>query len=325
MSHHIAISQSLNGQLRVGAALLPDGSNIENALGYVQREWGQTEVTASLYVEGRVANTWQLSENGWVACETSTQPISGAASDSNWLTSHVVMVANPKGGAGKTLLSLLLAQTFAEVGISRPLVWDLNPLRGSLAWRTEGATHIRTSLDLMKDLDRLDAGDVNINRYTEHYSGWDLLRSAPRRPQENLAITTEEYQRAYAHLTKMFGLIILDTGNDETTNSWRFAADISNLVLVPATPTRDHLIPAQMMLRDLGSHAPKLSDNALIVLTQSSRSVRKPTAKTWHSTQPVVCLRHDKSLSGEHVELGAAGRATKNTMRSLREMIQNRL
>ncbi|PLC10701.1 hypothetical protein AUQ48_16720 [Kocuria flava] len=71
-----------------------------------------------------------------------------AAVSRHWVGSRTIAVVNQKGGANKTPTVALLAAQFARHGGAGVLAWDNNEAMGSLGWRTEGAGHDATALDV---------------------------------------------------------------------------------------------------------------------------------------------------------------------------------
>lgn len=73
----------------------------------------------------------------------------------HWPQPHTIVIANGKGGAGKTPTVALLAALFARNGGAPVLAWDANQTRGTLGWRTEQGPHTNTSLDLLPNAEWL--------------------------------------------------------------------------------------------------------------------------------------------------------------------------
>src|SRR5690606_12495905 len=63
-----------------------------------------------------------------------------------------VTIVNPKGGAGKTVATLLLAMTFGQKRGGYVLAWDNNETQGTLGMRAQQDFHSRTVRDLLRDL-----------------------------------------------------------------------------------------------------------------------------------------------------------------------------
>jgi len=113
-------------------------------------------------------------ESGWLRRESAVPP-GAARSDwsgsgrtggsgragSTWPRSGVpsaglrqITVVNPKGGAGKTIATLMLGLTFGQTRGGFVLAWDNNETQGTLGMRAQPDVHARTVRDLLRDLER---------------------------------------------------------------------------------------------------------------------------------------------------------------------------
>ncbi len=65
-----------------------------------------------------------------------------------------ITVVNPKGGAGKTVATLMLGLAFGQTRGGFVLAWDNNETQGTLGMRAQQDVHGRTVRDLLRDLGR---------------------------------------------------------------------------------------------------------------------------------------------------------------------------
>jgi len=82
-----------------------------------------------------------------------------------------VTVVNPKGGAGKTVATLMLGLTFGQARGGYVLAWDNNETQGTLGMRAQLRDHQRTVRDLLRDLHRFTRGDGGIAELADYLRG----------------------------------------------------------------------------------------------------------------------------------------------------------
>jgi pilus assembly protein CpaE len=142
---------------------------------------------------------------------------------------NVICVLGLKGGSGKTLTSVNLAVSLAQLGHS-VAVMDLDLQFGDVALAM-GLTPMRTIYDLVRSGGSLDAGKLE-DFLMEHSSGARALL-APVRPDQAAMITVPFLQEIQRLLGEMFEFVVVDTPPSfapEVIN----AVDTSDDVLVVA-------------------------------------------------------------------------------------------
>ena len=130
----------------------------------------------------------------------SAAPISGA-------TGNAICVLGLKGGSGKTLTSINLAVSLADLGRSVVLM-DLDLQFGDVALAM-GITPVRTVYDLVRSGGSLDAGKLE-DFLVEHSSGVRALL-APVRPDQAAMVTVPFLAEVQRLLTTMFEFVVIDT------------------------------------------------------------------------------------------------------------------
>jgi MinD-like ATPase involved in chromosome partitioning or flagellar assembly len=219
---------------------------------------------------------------------------------------QTVMVANPKGGAGKTPTAWLLAATFGQSRGGYVLAWDDNETRGTLGVRSEGWDAITTVWDLLEDVDRFEttaASVGDLGRYIRPQEArFDVLASdddAARMAQ----IGEMEFDRLQRVLTRFYRLLVVDTGNNLRAANWQAAVNTADLLVVPSTYELDAAYSAAWMLDHLCTAGREdLVAGAVTVLSPASpqidKDVRAELIKHFSRTAAVVEVPYDPGLVG---------------------------
>lgn len=335
------VSLSTEG-VRAGGVLLPPTTMtpLEQVVAYIRHEQPTDTVLVRVH-DAHTTTVYELSPTEFRAIPKDTYqppdpqrrwwrriPLTPSTPLTPWVGSRTVMVANPKGGSGKTPLSILLAQRFAHVSGVRPLVWDLNPARGTLGWRTAWATHTHTVRDLINQLEDLEAhataDDLTALVHTQD-DGSAILRGLPLTGAPHIEADT--YPRILNVLERFFGLVIFDTGNDESHPAWHFAADHAAALVVPAATRSEHISAARFMLTDLDTHSEThhLAQDATMVLTQSSPKDPTPdqASADTHLGRPHVALAWDPAVAAAPLHLADTKRATQATIDQVAHQVRH--
>ena len=185
-----------------------------------------------------------------------------------------IAVVNPKGGAGKTPLTLLLAAAFAE-HTNGVLAWDNNPFRGTLGWRIETAEHGGTVGSLLADLDRLRGRELRLSDIDAYVhpqeDGVDVL------PGDPMAIETGtvggvQVEALWSHLNRYYRVIVMDSGNDERSPGWQSMIARADQIVVVSSTRYEVAESARLMLDSLSrgdDHARHLARSAVAVVSQA--------------------------------------------------------
>ncbi|MVA75178.1 hypothetical protein GC722_03910 [Auraticoccus sp. F435] len=212
-----------------------------------------------------------------------------------------VMVANPKGGVGKTPTTLLLA---AAMGVARGggvIAWDNNELRGTMPDRSL-SPHRRTVRDMLAESDFLSqpsAQFTDLSYYLNHQTTgkFHTLGSAQT---SGHVISRDDFEKIHNILARFFQVIIVDTGNNEASPNWQAAAEEADCLVVPTKWRKDSLIPAARMLETLQELNSDLLNRTVVVATNgpadSQASVRLSGAGFFGS-YPIVEIPTDPHIA----------------------------
>ncbi|SCL12969.1 MinD-like ATPase involved in chromosome partitioning or flagellar assembly [Micromonospora nigra] len=165
-----------------------------------------------------------------------------------------VVVANPKGGAGKTPVTLGLAATLGWFRGGYTLAWDNNETRGTLGLRAEEAVHERNVVDLLKSID----GFLNARASVGHLGGFvrpqsahfDVLASDDV-PGRMDVIDAAGFHQLADVLGRFYRFMVIDTGNNVRAANWWAATSSADCLVVPTTVRADVAETGLWMLHHL--------------------------------------------------------------------------
>ncbi|MEU3455241.1 hypothetical protein ABZ671_16845 [Micromonospora sp. NPDC006766] len=188
-----------------------------------------------------------------------------------------VVVANPKGGAGKTPVTLGLASTLGWYRGGYTLAWDNNETRGTLGLRAEEATHDRNVVDLLASIDafldvRASVGGLGgfVRPQSAHF---DVLASDDV-PGRMDVIDGGSFHKLADVLGRFYRFIVIDTGNNVRAANWWAATSAADCLVVPTTVRADVAETGLWMLHHLARLGRgDLVRNAVAVVTCADPTV----------------------------------------------------
>jgi MinD-like ATPase involved in chromosome partitioning or flagellar assembly len=122
-----------------------------------------------------------------------------------------VAVVSPKGGVGKTTLTVLLGSLLARVRRDRTVAIDTNPDFGSLG-RTLTPDHRVFVDDLAELLDQPDLSVTTLDRHLGRAVEGLMVLPAPTDPARMARLDEEAYLRVIRRLQGLVGMLVLDCG-----------------------------------------------------------------------------------------------------------------
>lgn len=195
---------------------------------------------------------------------------------------RTIMVANGKGGAGKTLATVLLSIVLTRHSGAPTVAWDNNQTRGTLGWSTESANHNASVLDLLPEIGRLlgtEARSADMAEYVHHQTRdrYDVLKSKPDILASAQRFGAETVDRVHKVLTKFYRLVLIDSGNDETDPMWLAGLDRTDQLVVPTTTDDKFCESAALLLEqlvDAGGRYKELAENAVVIVGVETSDVK---------------------------------------------------
>ncbi|WP_375401368.1 ATPase [uncultured Amnibacterium sp.] len=204
-----------------------------------------------------------------------------------WTVPRTIAVVNGKGGANKTPTTALLAAVFARLGGAGVLAWDNNDARGTLGWRTDSAGHELSAGEVLAQAQWLlspDAGAADLAGHVHHQAvdKYDVLRASPLQITGEHRIDEREFDALHAVASKYYRLVIVDSGNDESSPRWRRMIDRTDQLVVATTALGEHAEAGALLLEALShrdERSSQLAERAVVVVSQSEKSAGQVAAK----------------------------------------------
>jgi MinD-like ATPase involved in chromosome partitioning or flagellar assembly len=226
-----------------------------------------------------------------------------------------VTVVNPKGGAGKTVATLMLALAFGQARGGFVLAWDNNETQGTLGMRAQTDLHGRTVRDLLRDLHRFTgpAGRVGeLSAYVRPQEGaaFDVLASDEAATAGEM-LTAAAFRDIRDAVGRFYKLLFVDTGNNARAENWQAALDATDQLVVTLSARNDSAETAARLLDHLEQTGRReLVRRAVTVVTMPpSRTDVDPRAIEDHfemRCRAVLRVPYDRHLdSGSPVDYQA--------------------
>lgn len=239
---------------------------------------------------------------------------------------RTIMLANGKGGAGKTLATVCLSTVLTRHSGAATVAWDNNQTRGTLGWSTEAARHDASVLDLLPEIDRLlgtEARSADMAEYVHHQTRdrYDVLKSKPDILAAEQRFGAETVDRVHKVLTKFYRLVLIDSGNDETDPMWLAGLDRTDQLVVPTTTDDKWCESAALLLEQLmgaGGRYRELAENAVVIVGVETSDV-KPEKVTEQVRRfkdaglgrDVLTIPYDAGLKARIINFDALQESTK--------------
>ena len=245
-----------------------------------------------------------------------------AAVAQHWAGPRTIAVVNGKGGATKTPTAILLSAVFARYGGAGVIAFDNNSTRGTLGWRTQQGPHDATVIDLLPHVDHLlspRAQAAEISGFVHHQreDRYDVLRSRPEVLADAKPGDADTFDAVHAVLTKYYRLVVVDSGNDESSPQWRAMIARADAIVVPTTTRPDHAESARLLLAELAGaddHAARLAESALVVVSQGSKAEPSPAhlVSTFQGiARAAVGIPYDPAMAGRPLIFDSLALATR--------------
>lgn len=233
----------------------------------------------------------------------------------------VVVVASPKGSAGKTPTARALGAAFGRERGGGVAVVDMNELRGTLAERSvvthDG--HIGHLVSSAEYLLSAEARSVEVercmNRQPDSFE-WVLASD----PSTTEPMSFDDFAKVIAILKRFFSIIIFDTGNAELASSWQAATRVADLIVVPMKWRADNLNPAAKMLEDM-HHRGEVVEGRTVVLgtngANEANAAARAEAVEYFDHLPIFEVPVDKGLDQQIIRWNRLNPATQTAFENV--------
>lgn len=197
---------------------------------------------------------------------------------STWSRSVGILVANPKGGVGKTPLSLLTAGVLANIRGGGTIVLEVADDPGALAVRAEGPAAAGVA-ELLRDIDDIRGAGQLAGYIAQQTSYAAVIGTAGDRE----ALTGDDVRRMAALTDTYYPVRVMDSGNQPSSDAFHGALDVTDVLVIPVLDALPELNGAMQLLRHLhrlGGHAAELARTAIIVRMHDGR-IEDPEVRSY--------------------------------------------
>ncbi len=238
-----------------------------------------------------------------------TERIARATAATAFRRPVTIVVANPKGGSGKTPTTLLLAGALGQARGGGVVAWDNNELRGNMHLRTHDTNSRSTVTDMLQAMPMLTQPDARLGdvaAYLRHQVAgqYDVLTSATTTYAQ---IEAKDFDQIHRLLSRFYKVLVIDTGNNEGSSNWREAMKAADALVIPIKWKSLSCAAAVQMLEELdnqGPEAQRLIRRAVIAVSNGPGDVNKEVEKQLRSyfesrAAAVVDIPTDQHIAAE--------------------------
>ncbi|MER7952093.1 MinD/ParA family protein, partial [Streptomyces sp. NPDC096079] len=218
------------------------------------------------------------------------------------LRSHRIAVIGLNGGAGKTTTTLALGAVLARERADRVVAVDASPDSGALGRRVRRQSGA-TVLDLVAALPRLRTY-MDIRAFTSQTpSGLEVVAHDPD-PADPRALGEQEYRQVVEVLAGQYPLVLTDAGTGMPHDVLCAVLDLSDQLVVAATPGEDGVSGAGLVFDRLAAlgHEEKAREAVTVISGVRSSSGRpalvdEVSARLRQRCRAVVTVPYDPRLA----------------------------
>jgi MinD-like ATPase involved in chromosome partitioning or flagellar assembly len=208
-------------------------------------------------------------------------------------TRHVrILLANKKGGVGKTPMSILLGGVIAAIKGGSVAIWEVSDDPGALNFRAEGNPTIGLG-ELVRDVERITSAGQLAGYGVPQTSFATIFGTVGDRP----ALTAEDVVKVSDKIGEFYGIEVMDSGNVPTSPAFQGAASVADILVIPVMNSGDSVLQAIEVLDVLRAgdeHSKALASKAIVVRLKDGRPESPAVA------EEVARLLHDAGVVELH-------------------------
>lgn len=233
-----------------------------------------------------------------------------------------VVIANHKGGQGKTTVTYGIGATAGRIRGGDVIAWDANETQGNLGFRAKKAPAARSVVDLLEeaaaDFTTVEGSKRStLARFTRSQGDnlFTVLASDESRDRQDL-VDADAFEKVHEILGRFYSLILIDTGNNHRVSHFKAALEAADQLVVPISAAADGAHAAEAMLDSFESlgHS-DLVKNAVVLLNDSATRRGDATgiaAKFEQRVRAIIPIPFDSALdSGEEIDFDGLQPATR--------------
>ena len=183
-----------------------------------------------------------------------------AVRQGSWPRCARIVVANPKGGAGKTPLAVALAGKLAQIRGGGVVVWDAADAAGTTGARSETPlgrciSEVQAQPDLYSQPGTIAAAVATQSSFA------DILGSLTDREFDESSV-----QRLLWTLDRSYRISVADTGNVPHSPAFKELMRRADLLVIPSTITKDSVDKACALLQRMQDSPTGLLQRAVVAV-----------------------------------------------------------
>ncbi|MDJ0379158.1 hypothetical protein [Cryobacterium sp. PH31-L1] len=186
-----------------------------------------------------------------------------------WTRAVSVLVANQKGGVGKTPSAIIAGGVLAAARGGSVCILEVSDDPGALSFRAEG-NPARGMGELVRDVDTI-ASAGQLAGYTAPQTSFaSVIGTVRRRPR----LTHDDVTAVAAVVDQYYGIRVMDSGNQPSSSAFQGAVDTADALVIPVFNAGDAVLEAVALLdvlRSAGGKAASLADHATILRLTDGR------------------------------------------------------
>ena len=186
-----------------------------------------------------------------------------------WTRAVSILVANRKGGVGKTPVSLLLGGTLAAVRGGSVCIVEVSDDPGALTFRAEGTPRLGLG-ELVQNVGTISSAGQLAGYTAPQTSFASVIGTIGDRPP----LTRGDVIGVAAVIDEFYSLRVMDSGNQSSSEAFEGAVETADALVIPVLNAGDAVFEALALLdrlRGQGGKAAELADRAIIIRLSDGR------------------------------------------------------
>ncbi|TFC79400.1 hypothetical protein E3O45_03725 [Cryobacterium sp. TMS1-20-1] len=186
-----------------------------------------------------------------------------------WTRAVSVLVANQKGGVGKTPSAIIVGGVLAAARGGSVCILEVSDDPGALSFRAEG-NPARGMGELVRDVDTISSAGQLAGYTAPQTSFASVIGTVRRRPR----LTHQDVVAVAAVVDQYYGIRVMDSGNQPSSSAFQGAVDTADALVIPVFNAGDAVLEAVALLdvlRSAGGKAASLADHATILRLTDGR------------------------------------------------------
>ena len=233
-----------------------------------------------------------------------------------------VLIANDKGGQGKTSATFCIGATAGRIRGGDVITWDANETRGNLGFRAQKAPTARSVVDLLEqaadDFTTVEGSKRStLARYTRNQGDNHFaVLASDEDPENQDLVDGDAFEKVNEILGRFYSLILIDTGNNHRVSHFRAALAAADQLVIPVSAGADGTHAAETMMDTFESLGyGQLVKNAVVLLNDSATRRGDATgvaAKFEQRVRTIIPIPFDPILdAGGEIDFDALQRTTR--------------